>query len=554
MRPRTAIIFLIITIAFCWSVAQNPVTSVEGRVADAGTSQAIRGAAITLTPLSGGGSRQQATSDQEGHFSITGLAPGKYRAFIQARGYIPKVFGSNNQPSSGSAISMEAGQHLTGLSFELKKMGVISGRVVNSEGEPMVRCAVQALQVNRRRTQPRGMSNAETDDRGEFRVFDLMPGDYYLIANCQNYGGLSMANAPGTSSSGSELAYVPMYYPGVADLKQASTISVRSGDEISADISLSKQRTYHVRGAIAGTGTDETTPIMAMLVPRDLAIFQGPHMTGVVNGKFDLAGIAPGSYSLVVTEQGPNGATKVAREEVEVASADVDGLSLTLGSLSTIKGSLHVDGGLPQGTNLSLLSVSVQSMDVGSLAGPSLTFSSTEARVTPTGTFELRDVAPGNYMVGLSAAGSDFRDWYTKSVRFNGRDASDNGLRVGSGANGTLEITVSPQGASVSGTVVDSNHQPVANVGVMAIPDESRRKRWDLYDGSRADDQGKFQLRGLASGEYSIVAAQDLDLDDRFDVDAMTKFAAEGTRVRLNDGDRKTVELNVAPGVAEENP
>jgi len=101
--------------------------------------------------------------------------------------------------------------------------------------------------------------------------------------------------------------------------------------------------------------------------------------------------------------------------------------------------------------------------------------------------------------------------------------------------------------------VVDSNNQPVPNVGVMAIPDEARRKRWDLYDGGRTDDRGHFELRGLAAGDYSIVAAQDLDMDDRFDIDTMTKFAQEDTRVRLDDADHKTVQLNPSASVTADS-
>ena len=535
-------------------VPQDSTATVTGTVTDAKTSQSIRGAQIVFTQISGGGSRQQTTSDAEGHFSISGLQPGNYRVFIQARGYIPKIYGSTNQPSSGPAISAKAGQHLSDLAFALKQMGIIHGRVVNSDGDPMVRCAVQALQVNARRNQPRGMSGGQTDDRGEYRIFDLVPGDYYVIANCQGAGGMSMPLGASGDPAIEELSYVPMYYPGVPSLKEASVVSIHSADEMSVDISVTRQKTYHVRGSVTGTvDTPGVPPPMALLVPRDLAIVQGPRMAAVVNGNFDVRGVTPGSYVLVVTLEQPNSQRKVAREDVEVGAADVDGLTLVLGSMASIKGTLRVEGGMPPNTNLSLLVVDLQASEAGALAGPSLTGTSAQARLKPDGTFEIPEVAPGNYMVGLTASGTAFRDWYTKSVHFAGRDVTDAGLRIGSGTSGSLEILVSARGASVEGTVVDSNNQPVPNVGVMAIPDESRRKRWDLYDGGRTDDRGHFELRGLAAGDYSVVAAQDLDMDDRFDVDTMTKFAQEGTRVRLEDADHKTVQLNPSASVTADS-
>ena len=99
---------------------------------------------------------------------------------------------------------------------------------------------------------------------------------------------------------------------------------------------------------------------MALLVPRDLAIMQGPRMAAVVNGNFDVRGVIPGSYVLVVTLEQPNSPKKIAREEVGVGAADLDGLTMVLGNMASIKGTLRVEGGMPPNTNLSLLVVNLQ--------------------------------------------------------------------------------------------------------------------------------------------------------------------------------------------------
>ena len=88
----------------------------------------------------------------------------------------------------------------------------------------------------------------------------------------------------------------------------------------------------------------------------------------------------------------------MAREDVEVGAADVDGLTLVLGSMASIKGTLRVEGGMPPNTNLSLLVVNLQASEAGALAGPSLTGTSAQARLKPDGTFEIPEVAPGNYI------------------------------------------------------------------------------------------------------------------------------------------------------------
>ena len=123
------------------------------------------------------------------------------------------------------------------------------------------------------------MSAGQTDDRGEYRVFDLVPGDYYVIANCESNGGMSQPLGAGSDPSNEELSYVPAYYPGVPSLKEASIVTVHSADEVAVDISVTRQKTYHVRGSVTGVvDSPNEPPAIAMLVPRDLAIFQGPHM------------------------------------------------------------------------------------------------------------------------------------------------------------------------------------------------------------------------------------------------------------------------------------
>ncbi len=555
MRQSLWIFFLLASLSYS-QTKDDVAATVEGTVTNSVTSQPVKGAQVHLLPVTGCGPMQQVVTDATGRFQFAGVTAGTCRVVADARGYLRRSARINNQAPRGQVITVKAAQHVSDVSILLDPMSVIRGRVLNLDGDPMVACPVQAMRVSRRHNAPRGMGQGQTDDRGEYRVFDLVPGDYYVVANC-NAGstGMAMVFSRGgqNQQQPDDLTYVPTYYPGVSDLKQASVVTLKPGDEATVDISVSKQKTVHVRGTVSGD-LPEGMGAMAMLMPRDLSIFEGPRGAPVIGGNFDIAGILPGSYLLIVTAQGPNSARKVAKEEVDVGPDGVEGLSLALASTTNLKGAIRVDGTPPAGTNLSGLMVMLQTPQGGGRPASAYGMEAGFGQVEPNGNFEIHDLAPGNYVVGLTANGGNFRDWYTKSVQFAGRDVTDSGLRVGAATRGaTLDIVVSSRGASVEGTVVDSNNQPLGNIPVMAIPDESRRKRFDLYDVSPSDERGHFELRGLASGEYSIIAAEGIELDDRFDLDAVAKYAREGTSVHLDDAAKKTIQLKVAPSLAAEN-
>lgn len=554
MRHSLWIFLLLASVSYS-QTKDDASASIEGTVTNSVTSQPVKSAQVHLVPVSGCGPMQQVVTDATGRFQFGGISAGTCRVLADARGYLRKSERINNQAPAGQVIAVKAAQHVSDVNILLDPMSVIRGRVLNVDGDPMVGCPVQAMRVTRRHNAPRGMSQGQTDDRGEYRVFDLVPGDYYVVANC-NAGstGMGMVFSRGQREQVTDdLSYVPTYYPGVAELKQASVVTVKPGDEATVDISVSKQKTVHVRGTVSGE-LPEGMGVMAMLMPRDLSIFEGPRGAPVIGGNFDISGILPGSYLLIVTAQGPNTPRKVAKEDVDVGPDGVEGLSLALASTANLKGAIRVDGTVPAGTNLSGLVVMLQTPQVGGRPASAFGMEAGFGQVDENGNFEIHDVAPGNYVVGLTANGENFRDWYTKTVQFAGHDVTDAGLRVGAGTRGaTLDIVVSTHGASVEGTVVDSNNQPLGNISVMAIPDESRRKRFDLYDVSPSDERGHFELRGLASGEYSVIAAEGIELDDRFDLDAVAKYAREGTAVHLDDAAKKTIQLTLSPSLGAES-
>src|SRR5206468_273168 len=142
--------------------------------------------------------------------------------------------------------------------------------------------------------------SAAANDRGEYRLYGIPPGNYYL--NVGNGPGLlRRPGQAGFGNPGSIATYAVSFYPGVADLSQAALIEVKSGGEIIADMRVERQRMYRVRGRIIDSRTGQP-PTMAdvSLSYRSLSGGGGSFSSGPsydpASGAFELQNVIPGQY------------------------------------------------------------------------------------------------------------------------------------------------------------------------------------------------------------------------------------------------------------------
>jgi Carboxypeptidase regulatory-like domain len=128
--------------------------------------------------------------------------------------------------------SLAAGQLVTGVLFKLARTASITGRAMDEDGQPLPNVEVKVYQTSRRngRGQLGAVGGASTNDLGEYRVFDLAPGRYYVRANCHAWKD-AMGIKPSSSQSSKE-SYPPTFYLNTADPLKAAPIIVNAGDEI----------------------------------------------------------------------------------------------------------------------------------------------------------------------------------------------------------------------------------------------------------------------------------------------------------------------------------
>jgi len=116
-----------------------------------------------------------------------------------------------------------------------------------------------------------------------------------------------------------------------------------------------------------------------------------------------------------------------------------------------------------------------------------------------------------------------------------------------------LEITISARGARAHGAVTDKDGLPAAGVWVVAVPDEARRTLLRLFKAQTTDQYGKFDLHGLAPGDYKLFAWDEVEEPAWEDGEFLRPFEARGTKIEVRDEDSATLNLKVISGNGDGN-
>jgi hypothetical protein len=135
-----------------------------------------------------------------------------------------------------------------------------------------------------------------------------------------------------------------------------------------------------------------------------------------------------------------------------------------------------------------------------------------------------------------------------KSVRLGDSDALANGLHLYGQAEQSLEIVIGLNGAEVEGVAFENGRDPAANITVVAVPDGSNRGRADLYKRASTDRHGHFAMVGLAPGDYTFYAWDDVERGAWESPEFMRAFEGRGRFVRLREGKNEPVELSMIVG------
>jgi len=393
--------------------------------------------------------------------------------------------------------------------FRLVRAAVVTGRVVDESGEPMARVAVTALRKlsaeEKEDWGPRAMkeelmasSAAMTDDRGEYRIFGLKPGEYYVKAAESDMPGFFGMSGEDDSMSwnvriilGSQ--YAPVFYPGVIQLDQAQPVALGPGEEVEADFAMRHVKTVEVAGrVIAADGRPATHAYAELYVPGNWG--EGFGASTGAKGEFSIKGVPPGSY-LLTAQQLDEDNRHTAHQKLEVGNDNIDSVVIAFGKGATIRGRIvAASAGVNAVDRIRIQLESASESDI-----PSFGF----AQAKQDGSFQITDLLDGNY--ALRVHGME-QGWYVKSARLGAEDVLQKGLEVEKGSSGgTLEIVISSATAELEGSVTEQD-KPLAGAQVRVKPDPETPYNRIRSTSATTDQNGHFIFNNLPPGKYRITA------------------------------------------------
>ena len=484
--------------------------SITGRVVNE-NGEPLPNAVVSISAVGRGSSDPGVATDRDGNFQFESLDT-NLQYYISAA--MPAYTALPRNPAANQPAAYRAGDSVT---LTLIKGGVITGRVTNAAGEPLVGIRVQAEMVVRSRNGRRVLNGWAmerlTDDRGVYRIYGLAPGPYLVMA-----GGAGMSYS--SSNVDPYDTDVPTFAPS-STRDTASEVNVRSGEEVAnIDITYRGEQGRTISGIVsAPAGETERVSVSLTPVGESGASWSGQRFPEMSGRTFSYVGLGDGDYHLYAYSYSKTreyGVSEIKR--IRIRGADVTGIELTPQPMAAVAGRVVLEEtNTPECTDKSR--PSFDAMTVGGWHNDTDAAKEIPQSIWSMGS-PVKPDAQGNFLVRNLAAGEYYfyprvpaKNWYVRAIEFAASpqkkpiDATRVWTNVRSGERlSGLAITLAPGGASFSGQFsVAEGEQAAARTLVYLVPVERERAENILsYFGTPVSAEGKFAINNIAPGRYWI--------------------------------------------------
>ena len=468
--------------------------SFQGQVVDALTAAPVGGVRVGQFVRG-----EIAMTDAAGHFQVE-MTKGEAGVALNYPGYLPNGYGSYRVVEGGGDAR-----------FQLTPQAVIIGKIVDEDGIPVEGAAVAACTYGYlfgRRQLLQTARAVHTNEAGEYRLFNLPAGKYYIRV------------IPKSTEVDWDGQYGERFFPDATDASQADLIEVAAGQERhDVNMRLTKKEGVTISGRY--TIPKGAAPPHITLRKADCPQTQQPYVRQVQSqsstGQFVFTHVPPGKYLLEVPHLGPGklrAGELSTSQEIEVGASNMHDVALDISPLAAIelKGKVVFQGDAKPAP------ITVM---IASDYGERLT-----AKSQADGSIVIPDLLPGTHTIWVEGETAS-------SIRLGGRDVLQSGFELGTRDPGPLEITVGDWGkATLSAKVVDASGHGIAGVTLLLWPLSGDRTML-----LRTNADGTVQFHSAPAGDYHVyLPREEWRLASFDDPDFRRDHAADFPPVHLTPG------------------
>lgn len=510
VRP-TFLMVLMLGAMLCTAEAQTAQKQgtgiITGRVTLNGKSVAGVGVALLGSErMMNRASVARAATDYEGRYRMTNVPAGRYTIVAIAPALVGQSEETYGEP--GKIVTIAEGETIEKIDFALVKGGVITGRVTDGDGQPVIGERVHLNQVDNKEGQNRmrGFSNSnpfmyETDDRGIYRLYGIAPGRYTISVGEVAEGGAVRFGFGGRGY------YARTFHPNATEETKATIIEIGEGTEaLNVDISVGrKSKSFTATGRVV----DESgQPVAGVRVGNGALMKEGNRMGGFgwgsitdAKGSFRLDGLLPGRYAAFVWNEGDKAMDAYSDTVTfEITEGNISGLELKMNRGASISGVALIEGTNDRTAlaKLSQFSLSAN-VETEGLAAPNYA----NVKIAPDGSFRIAGLRPGKariYLVNYPPIPG-----FTLG-RIEREGVPQREIEITPGAQITgVRVVIEYGTGSVRGLVRIANGTVPENARLIVYA----RRRTDTTAGppnrgAQVDSRGRFVIEGMSNGDYEL--------------------------------------------------
>jgi len=501
-------IFSLPTSLAAQSTPKTPRGSISGRVTL--KEKGVFGVAVALRKFETTNAYDRiarAMTDQDGFYRLSNVAPGNYEVSPSVPAFVP----AEMRESHGKTVLIGEDENVENINFALVRGGVITGRVTDADGRPVIQQQVfiyraETLEQRRGQTiQPQifASTTAATDDRGIYRVFGLMPGRYKVAA------GRGENTFSGQISPG-RLSYTQIFHPDADDQAKATVIEVGEGTEATnVDITLGRAlQTFTVAGRVVDREKNLPVPnirLVFQLQTRQRVEFATSVATSNDKGDFVKEGLIPGKYGILVFTN-DSGGMLGEPVTVDIIDQDVSGVTVKLAPGASLSGVVVLEPENPAVLSKFAGELLLRGYIAGNPTGLRSVGGSTSP-VAPNGSFLLTGLSAGQLSVLLSSktGASPPKGFILSRIEREG-EVFPRGIPIKEGEQLTGMRVVLNYGTAILRGTVGLENGTLPNGARILVSLTKPGERVSNMRPALVDARGHFLIEGIPAGTYEVRA------------------------------------------------